>query len=72
MRPWLASPELHSRKTSGRDQVGVVTVEVLDARHLSQIVAAMRACASIVSARRDRGVSPDGAGLSAAAPKTAP
>lgn len=30
-------------------------VEVLDARHLSHIVAAMRACPSVVSARRDRG-----------------
>jgi GTP pyrophosphokinase/guanosine-3',5'-bis(diphosphate) 3'-pyrophosphohydrolase len=30
-------------------------VEVLDARHLSHIVAAMRACASVVMARRDRG-----------------
>jgi GTP pyrophosphokinase/guanosine-3',5'-bis(diphosphate) 3'-pyrophosphohydrolase len=30
-------------------------VEVVDARHLSHIVAAMRACASIVAARRDRG-----------------
>jgi GTP pyrophosphokinase/guanosine-3',5'-bis(diphosphate) 3'-pyrophosphohydrolase len=30
-------------------------VEVNDARHLSQIVAAMRACASVVAARRDRG-----------------
>jgi GTP pyrophosphokinase/guanosine-3',5'-bis(diphosphate) 3'-pyrophosphohydrolase len=30
-------------------------VEVVDARHLAQIVAAMRACASVVAARRDRG-----------------
>jgi hypothetical protein len=29
-------------------------VEVADARHLAQIVAAMRACSSVVAARRER------------------
>jgi GTP pyrophosphokinase/guanosine-3',5'-bis(diphosphate) 3'-pyrophosphohydrolase len=35
-------------------------VEVVDARHLAQIVAAMRACSSVVGARRDRGQGPEG------------
>ncbi len=34
-------------------------VEVVDNRHLSQIVAAMRACPSVVSAERARGADPD-------------
>ena len=38
-------------------------VEVLDARHLSQIVAAMRACSSVVAARRDRGAGTLGGSL---------